>query len=152
MTDGLKASLERLERLVHLRQTYVSVAEAGVKQAEGEMRRLESANNELTGNIRATQAGIAHLQSSTGQAVQISERYMRALEYQRKLIQQSLVKATTNLDLRRSEWTEAMREEKIVAKLQEHRVHQSVREDDAVQQKSQDDASISRYVRTRLEK
>jgi len=50
-----------------------------------------------------------------------------------------------------NEWTEAMREQKIAAKLQERRLHQWAREAEAAQQKSQDDASIARYVRTRLD-
>ncbi len=31
MKPGLKSGVKRLERLVHIRQTYVSVAEAAVK-------------------------------------------------------------------------------------------------------------------------
>ncbi len=152
MKNGLKANLKRLGRLVQIRDAYVSVAEAGVKQAEGEVRRLETADTETAGNIRDTAAGIAYLQTATGQDVQNGERYIRALQQQRKLIQQSLEIATGNLEQRRSEWTEAKREQKVAARLQERRLHQWEREDDTAQQKSQDDASIARYVRTRLEK
>ena len=113
----LKASLKRLERLVQIKQTYVSVAEANVKQAEGEVRQLETAENAITGNIQHTQAEIAYLQTATGQDLQSSENYIHSLELQRKLIQQSLEKATTNLDQRRSEWTEAMREQRIIEKV-----------------------------------
>jgi flagellar export protein FliJ len=59
--------------------------------------------------------------------------------------------ATGKLEQRRKEWTEAMREKKIVAKLQERRLHQFEREDDVAQQKAQDDAFAARYVRTRFE-
>ena len=149
MKDGLRSSLKRLQRLVQIKQTYVSVAEANVKQAEGEVRRLETAENEIAGNIQHTQAGIAYLQTSTGQEVQSSESYIQALEIQRKLVQQSLVKATTNLEQRRGEWTEAMREQKIVEKVQERRLHQCERDDEVTNQKSQDENSVGRYVRTR---
>jgi flagellar biosynthesis chaperone FliJ len=44
-----------------------------------------------------------------------------------------------------------MREEKIAEKLQERRLHQWQRENDITQQKSQDEASIARYVRARAE-
>ena len=152
MSDGLKGSLKRLQRLSQIRQTYVSVAEAGVKQAEGEVRRLENAETEVAGNIQDTQAGIAYLQTATGQDIQNGEKYIQALQQQRKTIQLSLEKATGNLEQRRGEWTEAMREQKIIEKVQERRLHQWEREDDTAQQKSQDEASIARYVRTRLEK
>jgi flagellar export protein FliJ len=152
MKDGLKASLKRLSRLVQIRDTYVSAAEAGVKHAEAEVLRLEAADTETAGNIQDTQAGIAYLQTATGQDIQNSERYIRALEHQRKLILRSLEIATGNLEQRRSEWTEAKRDQKVASRLQERRLHQWERENDTAQQKSQDDASIARYVRTRFEK
>ena len=148
MKDRLRDSLKRLERLVQIKQTYVSVAEANVKSAEGEVRRLETAENEIVGNIQHTQAGIAYLQTATGQDVQSSERYIEALGVQRKVIQQSLEKATTNLEQRRGEWTEAMREQKIVEKVQERRLHQCERDDDVANQKSQDDMTVGRHART----
>jgi flagellar export protein FliJ len=150
MSAGLKGSLKRLERLFHIRQTYVSVAEAGVKQAEGEVRRLENADAEAVGNIQHTQAGIAYLKTATGYDIQNGEKYIQALKEQRKVIHQSLETATTNLVQRRSEWTEAMKEQKVIEKLQERRLHQSEREDGLANQKSQDDAFIGRYVRTRI--
>jgi flagellar export protein FliJ len=149
MKDGLRASLKRLQRLVEIKQTYVSVAEANVKQAEGEVRQLETAENEIAGNIQHTQAGIAYLQTFTGHDVQSGEKYIQALELQRKVIQQSLEKATSNLEGRRGEWTEAMREQKIIEKVQERRLHQCERDDDVTNQKSQDETSVGRYVRTR---
>ena len=149
MKDGLRASLKRLDRLVQIKETYVSVAEANVKQAEGEVRRLETAENEIAGNIQHTQAEIAYLRTATGHDVQSGEKYIRSLEVQRKLIQQSLEKATSNLEQRRSEWTEAMREQRIIEKVQERRLHQCERDDDVTNQKSQDEVSVGRYVRTR---
>ena len=150
MTGGLKGSLKRLERLFQIRQTYVSVAEAGVKQAEGEVRRLENADTEVAQNIQDTQAGIACLRTATGQDIQNGEKYIQALQHQRKQIRQSLETATGNLEQRRGEWTEAMREQKIVEKIQERRLHQWERADDVANQKSQDDVSVGRYVRTRI--
>jgi flagellar export protein FliJ len=152
MNDTLKASLKRLDRLVQIRQTYVSVAETAVKQAENELRRLEAAEREVAGHIRHTQEAIAYLDSATGHDVQSDETYLKSLETQRKQIQLSIEKANSNLEQRRQEWTEAMREEKIAAKLQERRLHQLERADEVAQQKAQDDAFIGRYVRTRLDK
>jgi flagellar export protein FliJ len=150
MSDGLKGSLKRLERLFQIRQTYVSVAEAGVKHAEGEVRRLETADTEVAGNIQHTQAGIAYLQTATGQDIQNGEKYIQALQHQRAAIRQSLETAAGNLEQARGEWTEAMREQKIIEKVQERRLHQWEHEDDVANQKSQDDISIGRYVRTRI--
>jgi flagellar export protein FliJ len=152
MKDPTKSDLRRLDRLVRIRQTHSSAVEADVKQSESEVRRLEAAREETAGNIQDTRAEIAYLQTATGHEIQSNERYIQALEHQRKLIQQSLVKATDNLEQRRQEWTEAMREERIAEKLQERRLHQWQREDDVAQQKLQDDASIVRHVRTQLEK
>jgi flagellar export protein FliJ len=149
MKDGRKSSLKRLERLVQIKQTYVSVAESNVKQAEGEVRKLETAEEEITGNIQNTQAGIAYLQTATSQDVQTGEKYIEALEVHRKLIRRSLADATTNLEQRRSEWTEAMREKKIMEKVQERRLHQCERDDDVANQKSQDELTVGRFVRTR---
>jgi flagellar export protein FliJ len=147
MKDGLKASLKRLDRLVQIKQTYVSVAEANVKQAEGEVRQLETAENEIAGKIQHTQAEIAYLRTATGHDVQSSENYIRLLEGQRKSLHQSLEKAASNLEQRRSEWTEAMREQKIIEKVQERRLHQCEHDDDVASQKSQDEMSVGRYVR-----
>ena len=151
MKDELKDSLKRLGRLAQIKQTYVSVAEANVRNAEGEVRHLESAECKLTGNIQVKQAEIAHFQTATGHDVQSGERYIQALELQRRLIRQSLEKANLNLEQRRQEWTEAMREQKIVEKVQERRLHQWERQDDVADQKSQDEISIGRFVRTRRE-
>lgn len=150
MKDGLKASLKRLERLLQIRETYVSVAEAGVKSAESEVRRIEREAAEVAGNIQHTRAEIAYLKSALGEDVQHSEKYLGALGHQQEVIRQSLETATTNLDKRRSEWTEAMKEQKVIEKLQERRLHQWEREDDVANRKAQDDVSIGRYVRTRI--
>lgn len=151
MSSDLRASLERLGRLVQIRETYVSVAEARVKEAENQVRQLEAADREAVGNIQQEQAAIAYFRTATGDDVQARQRHILALEYQRKLIRQSLETATTNLEERRREWTEAMREQKVATKLQERRLHQWEREADLALQKLQDDAATMRYVRTRLE-
>ena len=149
MKDGLRASLRRLERLVQIKETYVSVAETNVKQAEGEVRQLETAENEIAGNIQHTQAEIAYLQTATGHDVQSGEKYIQSLQVQRELIHLSLEKATSNLEQRRGEWTEAMREQKILEKVQERRLHQCERDDDVTNQKAQDEITVGLYVRTR---
>ena len=101
------------------------------------------------GNIQTTQAGIAYLQTATAGQVQADEKYIQALTEQRKAIRQSLAVATSNLEKRRLEWTEAMKEQRIIEKLKERRLHQWEREADVANQKTQDDVSIGRYVRTR---
>ena len=150
MKDELKSNLKRLERLFQIRQTYVSVAESGVKVAEREVRKLEEAESQVAGNIQHTQAEMAYRQTATGHDLQTGEKYIQALKVQREIIQQSLDKATSNLEQRRREWTEAMREQKIIEKMQERRLHQWERADNVEVQKQQDDASVGRYVRTRL--
>jgi flagellar export protein FliJ len=150
MKDRLKASLKRLERLLQIRETYVSIAEAAVKSAEGEVRRIETTAAEVAGNIQHTRAEIAYLKSAMGKEVQNTEKYLKELGHQQEVIRRTLETATTNLDKRRSEWTEAMKEQKVIEKLQERRLHQWEREDDVANRKAQDDVSIGRYVRTRI--
>jgi flagellar export protein FliJ len=147
--EGLKSGLKRLERLVEIRQTYVSVAEAGVKTAEGEVRQLEAADNAVAGTIQNARGEIAYRQTSTGHDLQTGEKYIAALQAQRKIIQQSLETASSNLEQRRREWTEALREQKLIEKMQERRLHQYEHADDVETQKQQDDASVGRYVRAR---
>jgi len=149
MKDGQRAGLKRLERLVQIKQTYVSVAEANVKTAEGEVRRLETAEQEITGNIQDTKAGIAYLRTASGEEVRSGEKYIRGLEIHREVIQKSLETATTSLEQRRSEWTEAMRDQKIIEKVQERRLHQCERDDEVANQKSQDEMSVGRFVRNK---
>src|SRR5438876_716864 len=76
-------------------------------------------------------------------------RSHQALELQRRLIRKSLEKANLDIEQCRTEWTEAMREQQIVEKVQERRLHQWEHQDDAEGQKSQDEISIGRFVRTR---
>src|SRR5437867_12729458 len=149
MSDDLKSNLKRLERLFQIRQTYVSVAEAGVKSAEGEVRTLETAENLVAGDIQDTKAEIAYRQTASGHELQSGEKYIQSLQTQREIIQQSLDKATSNLEQRRREWTEAMREQKVTEKEQVRRLHQWERADNVQVQKQQGDASVGRYVRTR---
>jgi flagellar export protein FliJ len=149
MNDELKSSRKRLERLLQIRQAYVSVAENAVKQSEREVRQLEGAEIEVVRNIQHTQAGIAYLETTTGYDLQARETYIRALQAQRKLIQQSLDKANSKLEQRRREWTEAMRDKRIIEKTQERRLHQWEREENVANQKTQDDAPIGRYIRSR---
>jgi flagellar export protein FliJ len=150
MSDSSKERLKRLERLLQIRETYVSVSEANVKLAEGEVRKFATAEETVAGQIRDTKAEIAYLKSATAHDVQSSEKYISALQSRRKQIQQALEKADRTLEQRRNEWTEAMREKKIIEKMQEHRLQEWQHEDDVAKQNSQDENTIARYVRTRL--
>jgi flagellar export protein FliJ len=151
MKEIIKANLKRLERLVEIRDTYVSAAEAGVKLAEGELRRLQAAESDVAKSILNAQKEIAFMQTSTGHEVQTGERYIHALANQRKAILNSVEEAAAALEQRRREWTEAMREQKITSRLQNRRLRQAERETIVDQQKSQDEAFIARYVRRRME-
>jgi flagellar export protein FliJ len=139
--------LKRLERLFQIRETYVTVAEAGVKQAAHDVRKIETADNEIAGNIQHTQAQIAYLQTATAQDLQSGEKYIQALRKQRLILRHSLEKATSNLEQRRLEWVEAMRQQRIIERMQERRLQEWVREDATANQKTQDDTSIGRYIR-----
>ncbi len=149
MKDEPKASLKRLERLCEIRAVYVSVAESEVKAAEAAVHELQARESQTMRNIESTQSGIAYLRNVSARDIQRDEVYLHALQHQRKQIQQSLEKANANLEQRRLEWTEAMREHKVVEKVRQRRLHQCRHEDDVANQKAQDDASVSRFVRNR---
>src|SRR5262249_46455484 len=118
MRPNLIDSLKRLERLIQLKQTYVSVAETNLKQAEGEVRRLEASEREIAVSILDLRTGIAYLITANAGDVQNVEKYIEALEVHRKQICESLEEAIANLERRRMEWTEAMREQNIIEKAQ----------------------------------
>lgn len=146
--SSMREHLKRLGRLAQVRQTYVSVAEAGVKESESQLHSLRQRDDEVVGNIQATRAEIAYRPSLTGHDAQHGERYIKALENQRRMVRQSLERAQLKLEQKRLEWVEARREHKVVQKVQERRLLECNRKDDVEQQKAMDEVSIGRFIRS----
>ena len=150
MRSHVKDSLKRLERLIQIKQTCVSVAEANLKHAESDVRRLEISDRQIVASIQDLRSGIAYLNRTVAGDVQRSEKCIEALELDRKKISKCLEEATRCLEARRAEWTEATREQRIIEKAQKRRSQQLEREDDLRRQTSQDDVTINRHIRNQI--
>jgi flagellar export protein FliJ len=142
-----RRSLERIERLVEVRQTYVNAAEAAVKEAEGIVRYFE---DELAQNARQIQQAreeIAYLKSVTAHDIQTREKHISALGIRAKQFAQDLEKAQQMLEKRRGEWREKMKDKRIVERVQERRLHHWQRSVDLMEQIQVDEMSVGRHAR-----
>jgi flagellar export protein FliJ len=142
--------LRRLERLLEVRQTYVSAAETRVKQAERQVAAMENATEAVARKIHDTRSEGACAKRTTGDQLQSVEKYIRLLIAQAEQAQFALEAAKNDLDVRRAEWTEAMREQKIIERMRERRFQEWQRYDEVENRKTVDENSIVRYVRARI--
>jgi len=149
VSDQVKDSLKRLDRLIHIKRIYVSLAEANLKDAESEVLRLQTAESEIALNIQELRAGIAYMNTAVAGDLQNGEKCIEALQLHRKQVRERLEEATRSLEQRRTEWTEAMREEKVIGKAQKRRSDRFDREEEVSHQKAQDDLTLTRQVRNR---
>ena len=146
-SQNLKFELKRLDRLFHIRETFVDVAEAAVKQAEQDAAMIREAAAENTRKIQHTMEELAHPRNATGMTLQSAQNHLLMLRSRARDIQRSLDAAMVLVDERRAEWTEAMREQKVVETMQERRLQEWVRQDATDEQKQIDEVSIGRFVR-----
>jgi flagellar export protein FliJ len=146
-----KSDIDRLHRLALIRDAYTRVAEARVKDSEGQVREIERQDEEIVRNIQVAQAEFAQRSAVFGKEVQQNDKYVNALLRHRKIVRQSLEKAKVTLDQRREAWLETRREQKIVDQLEARRLQQWQREQEIALQKFVNDAFIGRLVRSRLQ-
>ena len=146
-SHDLKFQLKRLDRLFHIRETFVDAAEARVKLAEQEVARIEETAQENARKIQHTMEELAHPGEATGMTVQSAQNYLQLLRSRAAEIQRSLDASKALLEERRREWTEAMREQKVVETMQERRLQQWMRQDATAEQKLTDEVFIGRFVR-----
>src|ERR1044071_6205891 len=139
-------SLKRLDRLIQIQQAYVSVAEANLEYAEGEVRRLRLSQEQVAAKIQGVREAIAYLNTATAGDVQNLEKYIETLQVNRKQIDKSLEDAIANLAQRRSEWTEAMREQKLIERAQKRWSQQWEREKELRRRILQDDVTVNRHI------
>jgi flagellar export protein FliJ len=142
-----RRSLDRVERLVGVRQTYVTAAEAAVREAEVLVRYFEEAAETIARQIQQTREGIAYLKSLSGHEVQTREKHILSLNFKARQIAQDLEKAVQMLDKRRAEWRETMKDKKIVERVQERRLQEWERSVDVLEQKQVDEMSVGRHAR-----
>jgi len=136
-----------MERLVEVRQTYVTAAEAAVREAEGIVRYFEDEAAQNARQIRQTREEIGSLQSFTGSDMQARERFISGLQVRAKQITQEIDKARQELEKRRLAWRETMRARKVVERVQDRRQQEWTRSVDVMEQKQVDEMSVGRHAR-----
>lgn len=142
-----RRSLERIERLVEVRQTYVNAAEAAVKEAEGMVRYFEQELQNNARQIQQVREEIAYLKTLVAHEIQAREKQILSLGIKSRQIAQDLEKAEQLLAKRRAEWRETMKEKRIVERLQERRLQEWQRSVDILEQNQVDEMSVGRHAR-----
>jgi len=139
--------LHRIDRLADVRQSYVTAAEGRVREAELQVRICDEKVKERDRQIRQVREEIAYLDHATGESIQNRERYIFSLHVLARQAREVLDKARRLLDTRRLEWRETMRDQKVIEKLQERRMHEWQHSVDVAEQKSVDEMTVGRYAR-----
>jgi flagellar export protein FliJ len=142
-----RRSLDRIERLVEVRQTYVTAAEAAVREAENVVKYFQDEAAQNARQIQQAREGIAYLTSLTGHDIQNRERHISSLNLRARQFVQEIEKAMKMVEKRRGEWRETMKDKKIVERVQERRLHEWVRSVDVMEQKQVDEMSVGRHAR-----
>lgn len=142
-----RRSLDRIERLVEVRQTYVAAAEAAVREAEVLVRYFEEEAENVVRQIQQTREEIAYLKTLSGHEIQTREKHIFSLNFRARQIAQDLEKAAQMLETRRAEWRETMKDKKIVERVQERRLHDWKHSIDVLEQKQVDEMSVGRFAR-----
>jgi len=139
--------LHRIDRLVEVRQSYVTAAEGRVHEAEQQVRLCLETAEEKDRQIRQVRSEIAYLDHSTGAAIQNRERYIFSLHVRAHQAREALEKARRILEVRRQEWRETKREHKVIEKVQERRLLEWKHSVDVADQKNVDEMTLVRYAR-----
>jgi flagellar biosynthesis chaperone FliJ len=142
-----RRSLDRIERLVEVRQTYVTAAEAAVREAEVLVRYFEEEAEKNARLIQKTREDIAYLKTLTGFEIQAREKHIFSLNFKARQIAKDLEKAVQMLDKRRAEWRETMKDKKIVERVQERRQQEWKHSVDVLEQKQADEMTVGRFAR-----
>jgi flagellar export protein FliJ len=141
----IRSKIQRLARIVGIRQIAVDQAEARVRQAEVEVGRYQDRLRIEEGKIRQAMEQFAQPGLKSGIDLKQSDAAAGAGEIRALRIRQDIEKAELRLNERRAEWTEARREQKTVEKLRERKLHKAVREEETLMQKVMDEIAITRY-------
>jgi flagellar export protein FliJ len=146
-SQHLKSSLKRLDHVSEVRRTFVLAAEVRLKEAHRQVFLLEGDAEQARLRLRSAMADIASIERSTGDQLQNQERFIRCLRSREDEIRLRLEGARISLEARMAEWTEAMREQRIVELVQQRRLKDWKRHDDAGKQKAADESAVSHYLR-----
>jgi len=142
--------LRRTERLARIRQSYVTAAESRVREAELQFRLREEVAADKDGQIRQIQAEIAYLDHASGASIQNRERYIFGLFVRARQAHEALEKARIVLEGRRREWREAMRDHKVIVKLQERRLQEWEQIVEVTDQRHIDEMTVAQHARNQF--
>ena len=142
-----KQNLNRIDRILVIRQIAVDSAEARVREAQREVARLGKLIDIEIGKIRQASEEFSQLRDTTGTRLMLTERFIQAAEIRIAKFSQATDKAEVVLEERRSVLMEATRERKTVEKLRERRLQEGVREEATMTQKIIDDTAVTRHAR-----
>lgn len=146
MTENRK-KIERLDRILAVRQMAVDAAELRVRTCEEAIRRLEARVASEEGKIRQFMEEFAHMNGMTGMGLQRSEKSIAAAQIRAGKVRQDIETVDTKLKENRELWREAQREKKTVEKLRERQLQKVLREEAVLMQKVIDELSVIRHVR-----
>jgi flagellar export protein FliJ len=142
--------LRRIERLVGIRQSYLTAAEGRVREAEQQVRLREEAAAEKDRQIRQSQAEIAYLDHATGASIQNRERHIFGLLLRARQAHEALEKAKIVLEARRREWRESKREHKVIVTVQERRLLEWRQIINVAEQRQIDEMTVAQYARNQF--
>ena len=139
--------LERLDRILKVRQITVDEAEARVRACEFQIQRLQTRSDSEKGKIRQTMEEFAHANGRSGLHLQRSEKTIEIGQTYLARILQDIEKIRAKLDEYRVVWREAKREYRTVEKLRERQLQKVSREEAVQMQKLIDEVSVMRHQR-----
>ena len=146
MTEERRALL-RMDRLVDVRRTFVTAAEAAVREAESMLRYFEDSAAENARQIQQQREENAHLEQASQELLVARERFILSLQVRAKVIAQDLEKARQLLEKRRAAWRETMKDKKSMESLKARRLQEWTRSVDSAEQKRIDEMTIGKHVR-----
>jgi flagellar export protein FliJ len=145
-----KEKLRRSERLAGIRQSFLTAAEGRVREAEQQLRLREETAAERDRQIRQTQEEIAYLNHASGASIQNRERFIFGLLVRARHAHEALEKARIVLESRRREWREAMREYKVIVKVQERRLQEWRHIVNVADQRHIDEMTVAQHARNQF--
>lgn len=146
-----KQKLQRVGRLLSIRQIAVDTAEARVREAQREIARLGKLIAIEMGKMRQGQEEFSQLQSATGTRLMLTERFIEGARIRIEKLNEAVDKAEVILSQRRDILMEATRDRKTVEKLRERRLQQGVLEEETMMQKVIDETAVVRHARKMME-
>ena len=142
-----RQKIERLSRLVDLRQISVEECERQVRHAELRLARAEERLRDERGSFDRLQAAFSHPEAWTGFDLRQTEAALNASLARQAKFAQDVENAKSWVAEARRRWTESRRDKKVVEKVRERRLQHAEREKEYRAQQATDETAITRHRR-----